>query len=95
MKDELFREKSLKRVRSQESLDDYIRVAAPGVWLLIASVLLLLAGAFVWLRFGHAQSAPAEAARAQAAVCRAPEEERVCSGQITADGVITLPAPVN
>ena len=33
MNREIFREKSLERVESPEQLNDYIRVASPGVWL--------------------------------------------------------------
>ena len=41
----LFREKNLKKVNSPESLNDYVRVSNPGVWLLLAAVIALLAGA--------------------------------------------------
>lgn len=50
---DLFRKKSLDRVNSPEQLNDYIRVASPGVWLVVLSVLSLLAGIFVWVCFGH------------------------------------------
>lgn len=50
---DLFRKKSLDRVNSPEQLDDYIRVASPGVWLVVLSALVLLAGALVWVRLGH------------------------------------------
>ena len=53
MSEEIFRQKSLDKVKSPENLDDYIRVSNPGVWLLLISVILLLAGACVWGIFGH------------------------------------------
>ncbi len=53
MKEELFRKKSLDRIKSPESLDEYIRVSNPGVWLLIASAIILLVGACIWGIFGH------------------------------------------
>ncbi len=56
MSEEIFRKKSLERVKSPESLDDYIRVANPGVWLLLASVLVLLVGVCIWGIFGHVES---------------------------------------
>ena len=56
MNEEIFRKKSLDKVKSPENLDDYIRVAGPGVWLLLVSVILLLAGACVWSVFGHIDS---------------------------------------
>ena len=54
--EELFRKKSLDKVKSPENLDDYIQVSNPGVWLLLVSVIILLAGACVWGIFGHIDS---------------------------------------
>lgn len=56
MKKGIFREKSIDRVKSPESLDDYIRVSNPSIWLLLISVIVLLAGACVWGSFGHVNS---------------------------------------
>ena len=56
MSEEIFRKKSLDKVKSPESLDDYIRVSNPGVWLLLISVIVLLVGACVWGFFGHIDS---------------------------------------
>jgi len=44
----LFRQKSLKRISSPEQLNAYIRVSTPSVWLVLAAIVLLLAGACVW-----------------------------------------------
>ena len=54
--EELFRKKSLDKVKSPENLDDYIQVSNPGVWLLLISVIVLLAGACFWGIFGHMES---------------------------------------
>ena len=56
MNEEIFRKKSLDKIKSPENLDDYIRVSNPGVWLLLVSVIVLLAGACVWGAFGHIDS---------------------------------------
>ena len=53
MSEEIFRKKSVDKVKSPENLDDYIRVSNPGVWLLLISIIVLLAGACVWGVFGH------------------------------------------
>ena len=53
MKNEIFRKKSIERINSPESLNDYIRVANPGIWLLLVSIILILAGACIWGAFGH------------------------------------------
>ncbi len=52
-KAKLFREKSLEAVESPESLNDYLRVTSPGVWLVLAAVICLLVGAILWGIFGH------------------------------------------
>ena len=56
MNENIFRQKSIDKVKSPENLDDYIRVSSPGVWLLLISVIILLAGACVWGFFGHMDS---------------------------------------
>lgn len=50
---ELFRKKSIERVTSPEQLNDYIRVSNPGVWMILAAVVFLLAGVCVWGVFGR------------------------------------------
>ena len=50
MNNEIFREKSLKKVNSPESLDDNIRVINPSIWLILIGVIVLLIGTFVWFR---------------------------------------------
>ena len=47
-KESLFREKNLKRIESPEKLNDYLRVTSPGVWLILATVIVLLTGVCIW-----------------------------------------------
>ena len=42
----IFRKKTLDRISSPEQLTDYLRVTNPGIWLVLATVVLLLAGIF-------------------------------------------------
>lgn len=49
---QLFRAKSLDRISSPEDLSDYVRVANPGVWLILCGVVILLVGMLVWSVFG-------------------------------------------
>jgi hypothetical protein len=53
MKNSLFRKKNIDRISSPEQLNDRLRVANPGVWLLLAGILLVLAGICVWGIFGR------------------------------------------
>ena len=52
-KTNLFREKSLEAIQSPESLNDYLRVTSPGVWLVLAAVIALLVGMILWSVFGR------------------------------------------
>ena len=56
----VFRKKTLDRISSPEQLTSYLRVTNPGIWALLAVVLLLLAGIFAWAAVGTLEtSAPA------------------------------------
>lgn len=48
----IFRSKTLKRISSPEQLTDYLRVTNPGIWVVLAAVLALLVGFFVWMSVG-------------------------------------------
>lgn len=52
MNEKIFRKKSLERISSPEQLTDYIRVSNPSVWIVLAAVVVLLAGALIWSVFG-------------------------------------------
>lgn len=48
----IFRRKTIDRISSPERLNDYLRVTNPGVWVLLAAVILLLSGIFAWSIIG-------------------------------------------
>ena len=48
----LFRKKTLDRISSPEQLTDYLRVTNPGIWAILAAVLLLLVGMLAWSAAG-------------------------------------------
>ncbi|MBQ4431988.1 MAG: hypothetical protein II877_10845 [Synergistaceae bacterium] len=53
------------KISSPEQLNSYIRVTSPGAWIVLASVLVFLAGLFVWIFFGELKiSDTAEKSRA-------------------------------
>ncbi|MCM1135212.1 MAG: hypothetical protein NC400_06505 [Clostridium sp.] len=43
----------MQRISSPEQLDDYIHLSNPGVWMILAAVIVLLAGVCVWGIFGR------------------------------------------
>ena len=42
----------MNRISSPDQLTDYLRVTNPGVWVLLASIVLFLAGVFLWFSVG-------------------------------------------
>jgi len=56
MNNTIFRKSSIDRLKSPEQLNEYIRVARPGVWLLLSAIILLLVGVLIWGVFGTVES---------------------------------------
>lgn len=56
MKEDLFRKKSIDKIQSPESLNDYVKIANPGIWVVLAAIVLLLIGAGVWTIFGSIET---------------------------------------
>ena len=52
----LYRKESLERIESPEQLNQYLRVTNPSVWVLLAAVILLLAGFLIWGSFTYIDS---------------------------------------
>ena len=48
----LFRKKAMARISSPEDLTGYLRVTSPGMWIILAAVIALLAGVFAWSAVG-------------------------------------------
>ncbi len=67
----LFREKTVAAMDSPESLNDYLRVTSPKVWIVLAAVVMLLVGGILWGIFGRIHTT------AQVAVWVG-EDKRVC-----------------
>ena len=82
-KTKLFREKSLEAVESPESLNDYLRVTSPGIWLVLAAVIALLVGGILWGIFGHIRTTE------KFAVSVSPEKKTVYVGYGVVDKVLS------
>ena len=52
----LFRKESVENIQSPEQLNDYMRVTNPAVWIVLISVILLLAGMLIWSYFATIDS---------------------------------------
>lgn len=102
MSEKLFRKKSLDKIASPESLTDYIRVTNPGVWLVLAALIVLLAGACVWAIFGRMETKLPVTAKVEngmaAITLTADEAEKVTPGEsVIFDGgegvILTIEGP--
>ena len=82
MSDEIFRKKSLNRIKSPEDLNDYVRVANPGVWMVLAAVVILLVGVCIWGTFGRIETkVPAHlVAENGAVVCTVENADKIEAG---------------
>ena len=49
----LYRKTSLDRISSPESLNDYIRVTTPSVWIVMLAIVALLLGMLAWSILGR------------------------------------------
>ena len=53
MSNPIFRPQSMKKISSPEQMNDYIRVANPSVWMILAAIIVLLIGVCVWGIYGQ------------------------------------------
>jgi len=57
MKNNLFREKSIKNISSPEQINDYIKTSNLSIWIIFSAVIILLIGALTWAVFGELEIA--------------------------------------
>ncbi|MBO6164257.1 MAG: hypothetical protein J6N77_04320 [Lachnospiraceae bacterium] len=48
----LFRKKAMESISSPEDLTSYLRVTSPGMWIILAAVIVLLMGILAWSAVG-------------------------------------------
>jgi hypothetical protein len=53
---QLFRQQVLDQMSSPEELNDYLKVTNPGVWAVLAAIILLLLGLLAWACVGTLQT---------------------------------------
>ena len=56
MNNSLFRKKSIDALTSPEDVNKYMKVANPATWVIVAAIIILLAGIIVWSCVGRAKS---------------------------------------
>ena len=95
-----FREKNMDRISSPEQLNDRLRVANPGVWLLLSGIFLVLAGICVWGIFGRLNTVLSVGAMTDQGktVCYVKEEsrDRIALGmEVTSESKTTSVADIS
>ena len=68
MDQQLYRQKSIDRISSPEQLNDYLRVTSASVWVILAAVILLLAGLLIWSSVATIESYTEGSAQVQGGV---------------------------
>ena len=52
----IFRDKAVERISSPDMLNEYVKLADPGLWFILFGIMVILAGACVFGAFGHIDS---------------------------------------
>ncbi len=52
---EIFRKSALERRATPDTLDDYINVSNPGIWLVLVAIIAFLVGLLTWGIFGNVE----------------------------------------
>ena len=91
-KQSLFRAKSIEKIESPESMNDYLQVTSPGVWIVLAAVIVFLIGVCIWGIFGHIESTTKAAvvSTKEETVCLVPQtalESVIENRSIEIDGI--------
>lgn len=68
MNNNIFRQKNIDRINSPESLNNYLSVTNPSVWIILVGIVLLIVGSFVFGLFGEVKT------NVPVAVCASGEE---------------------
>jgi len=88
MKESIFRKESLEKINSPGQLNRYIRVAEPGLWIVLAALMVLLLGALGWGIFGTLETSleAVVSSGADGFVCIVDDDAAVQPGMIVRAG---------
>ena len=86
----LYRKTSLERIQSPEQLNDYLRVTNPSVWIILAAVALILAGAILWASFAYINSFVTGAAEVKDGVMTVTFEDEAMAKNVKAGMNVTV-----
>ncbi len=90
MEQPLFREESMERIQSPERLNDYLRVANPTVWVVLAAVIVLLAGLLIWGSVATIDSFASGTALVEDGVMTVRFDEEALAGNVEAGMTVSV-----
>jgi len=56
MSDKLFRDEAINRIKSPDELNEYIKVANPGIWIGLLAIIVFLVGGLFWCVFANLET---------------------------------------
>jgi len=86
----LYRKTSMERIQSPEQLNDYLRVTNPSVWVILAAVVLILAGALLWGSFAYIDSFVTGIAEVKSGVMTVSFEDEAMAKNVEAGMNVTV-----
>ena len=90
MEETIYRKKSLERINSPEALSDYLHVTSPTVWMILAAVILLLAGVLIWSSVASIDSFVTATAQVEDGTMRILLDDNQFSGVIKAGMTVKI-----
>jgi len=86
----LYRKESMERIQSPEQLNDYLRITNPTIWVVLAAVILLLAGLLVWSAFASIESFAQGTARVENGEMTVLFDDADSAGKVTTGMEVTV-----
>ena len=85
----LYRKESIERIQSPEQLNDYLHITNPTVWVILAAVIILLAGMLIWSRYAYIGSRATGMARVESGVMVVQFDDDSLASNVTAGMTVT------
>lgn len=80
----LYRKESIERIQSPEQLNDYLHITNPTVWVILAAVIILLAGMLIWSNYAYIGSRATGMARVESGVMVVQFDDDSMASNVTA-----------
>ena len=85
----LYRKESIERIQSPEQLNDYLHITNPTVWVILAAVIILLAGMLIWSNYAYIGSRATGMAQVEGGVMTVQFDDDSLASNVTAGMTVT------